>query len=222
MNSDLIRQNLVQVFGSKIGIGQADPKSQDHRLMPAEQAAVANAVPKRVGEFAAGRAAARAALCELGLPNVAIPTAPDRSPIWPEGFSGSISHTDTACLAVVTKAQTYRAIGLDIEPYEPLPTEIWDIVLTDAEFDMVKLLPKNLAGIRAKKIFCIKEAAYKAQYPISKILFDFHTLHVRLQENNFVAEFRRTVPPFQIGDTVQGGVFKQDGHIISAAFVPNP
>ncbi|WP_323781269.1 4'-phosphopantetheinyl transferase family protein [Thalassovita sp.] len=221
MNSDRIRHNLIQVFGNKIGIGQADPRSQDHDLMPEEQAAVANAVPKRLREFAAGRAAARTALFELGLPQVAIPAGADRSPIWPEGFTGSISHTETICMAVATKIQNCKAIGLDIEPAEPLSSDIWDIVLTNEEHNLLRLLPEKLGGIQAKKIFSIKEATYKAQYPVSNMLFDFQTLHVDLRGNKFVAKFCRNVSPFEIGDTIHGGVFEQDGHIFSAAFIPN-
>src|ERR1700730_18709662 len=62
-------------------------------LHPAEAEDVARAVPKRIAEFAAGRACARAALAEFGVREFALRAAPDRQPLWPEGFIGSIAHT---------------------------------------------------------------------------------------------------------------------------------
>src|SRR3984893_9355145 len=62
-------------------------------LHPAEAEYVARAVPKRIAEFAAGRACARAALAEFGVREFALRAAPDRQPLWPEGFIGSIAHT---------------------------------------------------------------------------------------------------------------------------------
>ncbi|MBR9650560.1 4'-phosphopantetheinyl transferase family protein [Thalassovita aquimarina] len=221
MTRDAIRTGLVQVFGGRIGIGLTDPASPDHRLRPGERAAVAKAVPKRVREFAAGRAAARAAFAELGLQQPAIPVAADRSPVWPGGISGSISHTDELCLAVVSDAPHWRAIGLDAEATTPLSPDIWDIVLTPEELRAVGHLPQEKRGHHGKLIFCIKEAAYKAQYPVSKTIFDFQTLAVELKGHRFRAEFRRDVPPFRNGVTIQGVFFEADGHFVAGAILPN-
>ena len=62
-------------------------------LEPEEALAVANAVPKRVQEFAAGRLCARRALAEFGVVDFPVRAARDRQPIWPEFLVGSITHT---------------------------------------------------------------------------------------------------------------------------------
>ncbi|MYM55483.1 4'-phosphopantetheinyl transferase family protein [Thalassovita mangrovi] len=220
MNRDALRNGLRQIFGGGIGIGMTDPASPDHPLFPEERAAVANAVPERIREFAAGRAAARAAFAELGLAEPVIPAAADRSPIWPDGRIGSITHTDELCLAVVSDTASWRGLGLDAEEASPLSDELWDIVLAPEDRTAIAPLPQALRGRRAKLIFCIKEAAYKAQYPVSQTIFDFQTLAVELDDTRFRAVFRRDVPPFRQGMAIAGGFFEADGHFIAGATLP--
>src|SRR5215469_16812348 len=69
-------------------------------LRPAEAAIVARAVEKRRAEFATGRACAHAALDAWGAPDAPLLPGPDRAPLWPDGFVGSISHARGACAAV--------------------------------------------------------------------------------------------------------------------------
>ena len=69
---------------------------------------MANAVPKRIQEFADGRLCARRALEEFGVTNFPIRMARDRQPVWPDSLIGSITHTAGLCAAVVAE----RASGL--------------------------------------------------------------------------------------------------------------
>ena len=66
-------------------------------LLPPEAQAIDHAVPKRRREFTAGRTAARRACARLGVWAGALPVAADRTPVWPEGVVGSISHSDLSC-----------------------------------------------------------------------------------------------------------------------------
>ncbi len=136
------------------------------------------AVPARLAEFAAGRSAARQALRGLGFAPAAIPMGPDRAPLWPEAATGSISHCAGACLAVMGLARDYRGLGLDIEPLHPLPEELWSTVLRPEEHKHINDLPPLQQGLQALRIFVAKEAAYKAQYAITRHIFDFHTLRI--------------------------------------------
>jgi hypothetical protein len=65
-------------------------------------------------------APARAALSQLGLPPVAIPRHPSGAPIWPQGFAGSISHTNDLAATIMAQSPPIRGLGLDIEGDEPL------------------------------------------------------------------------------------------------------
>ena len=70
----------------------------------------------RAKSFLMGRAAARQALKEAGdNSNSPILRNKDKSPMWPDGYIGSISHSGEHAIALVAKASDYRSIGVDIE-----------------------------------------------------------------------------------------------------------
>jgi 4'-phosphopantetheinyl transferase EntD len=132
-------------------------------LFPIEAAAIAAAVPARKAEFAAGRAAARRAMEGLGCAACAIPVASDRAPVWPENVRGSLSHAGDLAVAIVGRARDFQAIGLDMEPDEDLPLDLLSSVLTAAERAAVA---QHADGLRAaRRVFCAKEAVFKALYP---------------------------------------------------------
>ena len=112
--SDEAHSNAL-VLASPLVAGPVSLASTDPTIelpvYPEEIAAVSNAVPKRVSEFTAGRVAARLALKQLGAPAMSVPMAPDRSPIWPPGLTGSITHTHSACLAAVAWEREVRMLG---------------------------------------------------------------------------------------------------------------
>lgn len=217
MNEKRVRQGLQDIFGPHVGIGFADPASENNELLQAERDAAMSMVPKRMREFAAGRAAARDALQEIKHAPVAIPRAQDRAPVWPAGVVGSITHCHTACLAVVSHIEHWRSIGLDIEDDAPLHREAWPIVLTEAELRSVQKLPRWRRARRIKLLFSVKEAVYKAQYPVTGEIFDFHTLETHLENNRFLASFTRDVGRYQKGMSIGGGFFEFDKYVISGA-----
>ncbi len=78
-------------------------------LTPAERELLApGASPKRVAEFALGRATARAALRELGAwPEGAPPPSilrREHAPLWPPGIVGSLAHSHGAAVAAAAVA----------------------------------------------------------------------------------------------------------------------
>jgi 4'-phosphopantetheinyl transferase EntD len=189
------------------GLGWADPQGI-HDLLPGEDAQ--GMVPKRLRAFAAGRAAARRALAELGLAAEAIPKGPDRAPHWPIGIAGSISHSATQCLAVVIPAGLCRGIGLDLEEDSPLNETLWDTVLRPEE-------RHGMTGAEAKLIFSAKEAAFKAQYPISRQLYGFDGMRIERDGALFTAIFAQAVPPFAVGDRIRGQMAHAAGHLVTLA-----
>lgn len=217
MNKKRVRQGLNDIFGPNIGIGFADPKSANNELLQAERDVALSMVPTRLREFAAGRAAAREALRAINHSPVAIPRAQDRAPVWPAGIVGSITHCDTACLSVVSHIEHWRSIGLDIEDDAPLHREAWPIILTESELTEVERLPRWRRARRVKLLFSIKEAVYKAQYPITGEIFDFLTLETHLESNRFLASFSRDVGRYQKGMAIGGGYFETDKYVISGA-----
>lgn len=204
-----------------VALAATDPRAPQPTAWPEERAALTHARPKRLREFDAGRAAARAAMAALGAAPVAVPHGADRAPIWPEGLTGSITHCANACLAALARDGDIRALGLDLEEDAPLDPDLFETVCTGTELERLAALPAGPRGQQARLIFSAKEAAYKAQYPLSRVVFDFHTLEVALDAGgpgHFIARFRRDVAPFGTGDALWGR-YAIGGGLIATAVV---
>ena len=210
-----IAARLRAVLPSGVTLGEVDEALE---LWPGE--VLPGAVPARLAEFAAGRSAARQALRGLGFAAVAIPMALDRAPIWPQAATGSISHCTGACLAVMGLTRDYRGLGLDIEPLHPLPAELWSTVLRPEEHKEISDLPWPQQGLQVLRIFVAKEAAYKAQYPTTRQIFDFQALRIVWQYQAFTAKLCDAVHPVGKGFQIQGRC--AENHHFFAAFCAVP
>ena len=172
------------------------------------------ATPPRLAEFSAGRHAARAALRALGLPLTPIPMADDRAPVWPMGVAGTITHSRSTCLAALRRGE---GLGIDIEEDEDLSEDLWDTVLLPAEQRWARM--QAAPGRAAKLVFSAKEAAYKAQYSRSCMLFGFDMLAVAVRGDGFTATFRHPAAPFVPGDRLCGGWGRAAAHILTAVAI---
>jgi 4'-phosphopantetheinyl transferase EntD len=205
---------LTSALPAGLAAAMDDPDLGPHGLLPPE--ALIRAVPRRLSEFAAGRRAARAAMAKLGLPAMAVPHGPDRAPVWPAGVAGSISHTKGLCVAIVGRAHVWAGLGLDIEPDHGLDVALWSDILRPSETARIDDLPPGSQGSAAMAVFLAKEAAYKAQYPISRTLFAFQDVEVGVDGERFVAVLTRDVPGLAKGTAIPGQFCRADGYV--AAF----
>lgn len=205
------------LFRVPVGLAVADPRQPVSGLYESESVHVARAVAGRQCEFAAGRRAARDAMRQLGQSPCAIPAAPDRAPIWPEGMSGSISHTRSLCVAVVTRGAA--SIGIDLEEATPLNPQLIPTICTPEE--QMQIAGDDMA-LRAKLIFSAKEAAYKAQYPLTKTLlgFDHFKVTFDLSEQTFAAIFQIDVAQFKAGHVLTGRFAYVADHFMTAVTLP--
>ncbi len=169
----------------------ADDAMHEAPLFAEEWEAVAKARPARRSEFAAGRASARHALRTLGGPAVALPVGPGRAPVWPEGFIGSITHTDDFCAAVTARVTDAAGLGLDAESAEPLTPEVERLVCSSGDYPPCAGGTDLQEVAWPKVIFSIKEAFYKCQYPLTRRFLNFDAATVS----------------FARGQTPQGGAF---------------
>ena len=211
------RAAIAALFGAAVAVAVTDPRGPNPAPIGSEADHLSRALPKRQGEFAAGRAAARQALGMLGHPAAPIPAGEDRAPVWPKGITGSISHGGTLCAAAL--ADQPDLIGLDIEPDTPLNAGLLDRICTPEEAAAIAG-PDQLA--LAKLIFSAKEAAYKAQYPLSRTIFGFDHMAVTLDLPNgtFTARFLKPVAPFAADDTLPGRFTRVAGHLVTAVHSP--
>lgn len=204
--------------------------SHDRLAIPAaEEALVRDArSPGRKVEFGLGRGAARQALAVLSSPqttesplslaDLVIGRGSLGEPLWPVGYTGSISHTRIGTpagsgaaygAAVVGRTPPLRLYGLDIESLdrslpEALPTRIctpseraW---ITSHSYssqlpntrEVTAISPRMLTlappPIKALAIFVLKEAVYKALSPLVREPIGFQEAEISASEETIGVE----------------------------------
>jgi len=150
----------------------------------AEELLTSTMVPARRREFLAGRVLARRAIARLGGSDLAIGRGALREPIWPDGFTGSISHTGGACLVVVARRVEYTSVGIDLEEASPLEEALWESVCTESELAELAAQPLQLRGLYAKRLFSAKEAYYKFQFPLTGAFLEFTDVGVQFEHES--------------------------------------
>ena len=187
-----IAQALSRLFdGLAVAVEAAIPAARVDALYREERLCIASAAAKRQAEFSTARVCARAALSRLGFAPEPLIPAPDRSPRWPAGAVGSITHTDTICAVAVARATKAETLGIDIEDASSLGDDLEHLVCTPAERRWLDAQDRRQRGRWAKLIFSAKEAFYKCQYPKSGRMLDF--LDVELSLDPASAGFRARV-----------------------------
>ena len=168
-----LEQVLLTLFMPKAAVVVAAPEMYSGNLAESERVDTERMVESRLRQFTAGRVSARHALSKLGAPVSGIPRGLDRTPQWPPGVVGSITHCVDLCVAVVAHVSDCGAIGIDAEPATPLDPELHDSVCRPTERDHFQELPP-LPGIDWPKVaFSIKESFYKAWFPVAGTPLDF-------------------------------------------------
>ncbi len=194
---------------------EMDPHSVGDGLLKAEKDAVEGAAQTRVEQFTAGRVCSRIALGRLGVAaSTPIERGEDCAPIWPAGFIGSISHTDTWCAAAVARLGDIRSLGIDLEPATPLKEALWRRVCTKEERERLRETPDP--GLMGKILFSAKEAVYKCQYPLTTQFLGFHAVIVDVGDGEFRAVFQQEAGEFKPGYQMMGHYLVEDGLVATA------
>ncbi|MCX7566453.1 4'-phosphopantetheinyl transferase superfamily protein [Sulfitobacter sp. F26169L] len=221
VDPDLVAALARSVLPDGIAVAACDPRVMPSKIEAAEDAAIRTAVPRRRTEFHAGRAAARAALSMLDIAPQPILTGPDRAPVWPAGVTGSISHSRTACAAAVGLCRDWRGIGIDLEEATPLDPALLPEICTRSERAWLSTLGPDDQAHMAKLLFSAKEAAYKAQYQVTRTLFGFDTFEIRVDRDasRFRAVFQTSHGPFAAGDILRGRFRQAAGLLVTGVAV---
>ena len=150
-------------------------------LTAEERKIVRNAVEKRCYEFSAGRRCARKCLGYAGVTNFSLLKGEYGEPVWPHGFTGSITHYSGAAFAV-TVPQDQGLIGIDfVDLSEKLPCRhlILDLMELDTKFADNLKNPELL-------LFSLKESVIKILSPTLQEYIAFTDIKIIL--GNGVAE----------------------------------
>jgi 4'-phosphopantetheinyl transferase EntD len=208
MDADLLAAWLARVSPPETAVAAA-PIATLPAFDAAEEAAITAAVPRRRDEFRSGRDCARRALAALGCPAWSIPADSRRLPMWPAGFLGSISHGAGVCVAQVARAGGFLGVGLDVEASDAVTPDLVEAIALPDEW---RAMARAGGGDRVAAALCFsaKEAVYKAYFPATELVLDFHDvrLDVDWARGSFVANL---VSPDKPG---LGGRRSWDGHFL--------
>ncbi len=138
---------------------------------------------RRARDFAAGRLCVRSASTVLGIGDFSLGTLPDRAPHWPEAITGSITHTDGFCGAVLAHRHRFRALGLDAEVVGRVTPEIWPLICVPEELALLMALPRARREAAAALIFSAKECFYKCQYTLTHEWLEFEAVAIQFWES---------------------------------------
>jgi 4'-phosphopantetheinyl transferase EntD len=211
---------LAALFACEVAVAQGVPALVDDCLYEEEREYIAEAVPRRRAEFGTARVCARRALAELGFAACSLVPNPDRSPRWPDGAIGSISHTDGICFVAVALSSRASGIGLDVERDAELAPELEAMICTPAER---RWLDQWMGAERrrvAKLVFSAKEAFYKCQHPTTRSFLDFLDvdLHIDPDAGTFaVARVHRIGAPWRFVESACGRLLRAGGLVVTAA-----
>jgi 4'-phosphopantetheinyl transferase EntD len=171
---------LLALPGSVVSIIEESP-----RCRSIESKLAADLTGLRKAEFELGRSLAQRALIQIGWqadydgPDSCstIPRNLDRSPNWPAGFVGSISHSDRWIWVAVSRAAEFASLGIDTEGIVDLrrATELRSSIGRDVEWERLAKLgfAENIAFTL---LFSAKEAFFKLAYPLIGKFWEFQDL----------------------------------------------
>ena len=211
------------LFAADLAVAVTDPLGRNPEPLPPESACLSpRAIDKRRREFAAGRHAAHQAMQMLDHPVAPVLLAKDRSPIWPDGLIGGLTHTRSCAVAVLGRHGAIRAVGVDAEEDTPLKDALLAEICSDRERAWLATQTDPLR--LAKLIFSAKEAAYKCQYRLSETLFGFDRFETEwdLPRGRFRACFTADTAPFEKGDVLRGRFAIGHGLIVTGTELRAP
>lgn len=198
--------------------------SEGHEpLLPEEAAIVCMSVEKRRQEFTASRSCVRRALAEIGIVNFPLLADQHRAPIWPASVVGSITHTDGCpkgyCGVAVADRRVAMGIGLDAEPRQPLPLDVWPLVLDEREQRDAR--QTSSPGIRARLIFSAKETTYKTLFPAFRRFLEFSDVHIDFapEQGVFFSELVGSAREFGLAEKRLVGRFVIDDELLVTGMI---
>lgn len=131
-------------------------------------------------DFTLGRSCARAALASLdpSLGGLPLLRGGDRTPRWPEGYVGAITHHKGRAATAVARRADYTGIGLDLEAQRPLSAGMRGRLLRPEERARLEGLKGPAAELLAMIVFSAKESIYKCLHPVTGVYLGFQDAEV--------------------------------------------
>lgn len=199
-----------------IAIAVSPVADYENMLFDDESVCIKNAVSKRRKEFSTGRMLCRKCFDILGKEHAAVLQGTNREPLWPEGLKGSISHTDSLCVAVVTDREEILSVGVDIENQYGVTPDLWEHIFSADEILYIK--ESSSPSMTAAVIFSAKETFYKMQYPLTGKMLDFKDVEIKLDGRSFDVGFKGQNKVFE-KSLSSGHFMAHDTHVLTISYM---
>lgn len=191
----------------------------------AEPPSILGAQPKRRTDFLAGRLCARQALTCLNGPIICPDQQEDGAPAWPDGFTGSITHTDGLAAAIAGPRELWLGLGMDLEPVisNERARRLAPRLLTPAERTRFEPMLNQTPGSLVTMVFSLKESLFKALYPITDQRFYFQAAELMDAPDDGYARVRLCTalgPAWPEGATLDAHITDCNGHCLTLIAIP--
>lgn len=147
-------------------------------LLPQESDLIENSVQLRRNTFSSGRYCAGELLKSLGQKRGVLARNADGSIAWPEGFTGSVSHTNDWAVAgiAVQGLSNAKSLGIDLECIKPMGHAVLKHISTRRERE--DLAKTAYQAWRLTALFGLKESVYKCLRPTFGDFIRFHDIEI--------------------------------------------
>jgi len=179
---------------------------------------------KRQSEYLAGRLCARQALQQLTGEAFVPARDQDGRALWPQGISGSISHSHGHAAALVGFSERWQGLGLDLEhclsPERAL--RLAPSLLTASEqAHLAALKSAEEQAFYVTLVFSLKESLFKALYPLCLTRFYFQDAQM-IEYGQGQAQLRLLcdLPGFARGTVLDGHFLLHDKMVLTQLAIP--
>lgn len=170
-----------------------DKLYHDETLYEEESNIAVDYESSRMIDFCRGRFCARQSLHHFGIAAPVLKNM-DGAPVWPSGYTGSISHSPKIAGAIVASNHGFQSVGLDIEETGRITEDLWEILFTPCEIDQLKQANAYERPWLSTLMFSAKECFFKAQFQLTRMGLDFPDGEVHYAQKKCQISLKRDLP----------------------------
>lgn len=139
------------------------------------------AVHKRQIEYLLGRLCIKQCFKGFGVAPMIVAMGEDRSPVWPESWVGSISHSKGQVVAVLSRKEHYSGLGIDLETMIDNPSPALQTQICCDSMELIELQTALQIGEQEALtlVFSSKESLYKLIFPRYRRFFGFQAAKIQ-------------------------------------------
>jgi enterobactin synthetase component D len=150
----------------------------------------------------------------------------DRAPVWPQDLCGSITHSTGWAAAIVASKQHWRGLGMDVEQVmsSERASRLAGEILTADEMQRMADGPEQHVALRVTLTFSLKEALFKALYPLVLKRFYFEDAEVLEWSETGHARLRLKIDlseEWHSGKVLEAQFGVRDGQLLSLVAIAN-